>query len=126
MRLCCHYSTGVPLPRTHTPTAALAAAARTSIRCPHCEAPTENAYHFLFECPFYAAQRTQHPLLFPATCTSPTAWLAQPNTIAMAAFLYSCYQSHRSTLTSVSHYHPHCLMSPAGSVDLKCNQSINH
>ena len=32
--------------------------------------------------------------------TSLTTWLALPNTTAIAAFLYSCYQSHRSTLTA--------------------------
>ena len=50
------------------PTAALAAAARTSTRCPHCAAPTKNVHLSLFECPFYNAQRTHHTLLFPVTC----------------------------------------------------------
>ena len=38
--------------------------------------PPPNAHHFLFECPFYNAQHTRHPKIFP-TAAPPIAWLAQ-------------------------------------------------
>ena len=59
--------------------------------------------------------------------TTPPRYLHLPHnltgtthTTAMAAFLCSCFQSHRSTLTAPPRK---ITMSPAGSVDLKCNHN---
>ena len=71
-----------------------------------------------------SAHNPPYSSLPPATSLT---WLALPNTTAIAAFLYKCYQSHRSTLTAPPRSPPpptHGLMSPAGSMDLKCNQSF--
>ena len=107
---CCCGGTGGPgrqkrlRRRVGWPRPAAAPRAVQCTRCPHCEAPTENAYHFLFECPFYAAQRTQHPLLFPATCTSLTTQHHCHSRLPI--FMLPIPPLHPHRPTSVSHHPP--------------------
>jgi hypothetical protein len=83
-----------------TPAAALAEAARTSTHCPHCDAPSEDVPHFLFTCPFYQPLRDRCPALFQQHHTSTQDWLSQPAPALIAAFLFSCFQANRDSLTA--------------------------
>ena len=100
-----------------TPTAHQAAANRLAqaTRCPHCLAPSEDTQHFLFSCPFYLPIRAQYPELFSSNPTTTHAWLSQSACTRIPEFLSVCFKAHKDKLSLLRP------MSPAGSVDPKCN-----